>query len=265
MSSASRLETLTRAGFAARGIMYGLIGYLALKSGRTEDGAGVLEYLAGGSGRLLVGLMALGFFGYALWRFSEALADTEGHGSGAKGMVVRAGGVVSGLVHLGLGIFAAALASGSGGGGGGSGGSSREGAATALSLPGGETLLILVAAALAATGLYQLIKAAKGDFLRYLDPEAARREWVGWLGRAGYAARGVVFLVMAWFLFEAGRESSASEAAGMGEALGSLPQTLQLLVAAGLFLFGLFSFVEACHRRINDPRVLERLGASART
>jgi hypothetical protein len=262
MSSASRLETLTRAGFAARGIMYGLIGYLALKSGRTEDGAGVLEYLAGGSGRLLVGLMALGFFGYALWRFSEALADTEGHGSGAKGMVVRAGGVVSGLVHLGLGIFAAALASGSGGG---SGGSSREGAATALSLPGGETLLILVAAALAATGLYQLIKAAKGDFLRYLDPQAAGREWVGWLGRAGYAARGVVFLVMAWFLFEAGRESRASEAAGMGEALGSLPQTLQLLVAAGLFLFGLFSFVEARHRRINDPRVLERLGASART
>ena len=64
MSSASRLETLTRAGFAARGIMYGLIGYLALKSGRTEDGAGVLEYLAGGSGRLLVGLMALGFFGF---------------------------------------------------------------------------------------------------------------------------------------------------------------------------------------------------------
>ena len=264
MSSASRLETLTRAGFAARGIMYGLIGFLALKSGRTEDGAGVLEYLAGGSGRLLVGLMALGFFGYALWRFSEALADTEGHGSGAKGMVVRAGGVVSGLVHLGLGIFAANLASGSGSGGG-SGGSSREGAATALSLPGGETLLVAVAAALAATGLYQLIKAAKGDFLRYLDPEAARREWVGWLGRGGYAARGVVFLVMAWFLFQAGRESSASEAAGMGEALGSLPPTLQLLVAAGLFLFGLFSFVEARHRRINDPSVLERLGAMART
>jgi hypothetical protein len=47
--------------------------------------------------------------------------------------------------------------------------------------------------------------------------------------------------------------------------LGSLPPTLQLLVAAGLFLFGLFSFVEARHRRINDPRVLERLGASART
>jgi hypothetical protein len=263
MSSASRLETLTRAGFAARGVMYGLIGFLALKSGRTEDGAGVLEYLAGGSGRLLVGLMALGFFGYALWRFSEALADTEGHGSDAKGMVVRTGGVVSGLVHLGLGIFAVTLAGGSGGGG--SEGSSREGAATALSLPGGETLLLAVSAALAATGLYQLIKAAKGDFLRYLDPQAARREWVGWLGRGGYAARGVVFLVMAWFLFQAGRESSASEAAGMGEALGSLPPTLQLLVAAGLFLFGLFSFVEARHRRINDPSVLERLGAMART
>lgn len=261
MSRASRLESLSRAGFAARGIMYGLIGFLALRSGRTEDGAGALEYLASGSGRLLVGLMALGFFGYALWRSSEAIADTEGHGGGAKGMIVRGGGGVSALVHLGLGIFALSLAAGSGGG---SQGSSREGAAAALSFPGGATLLIAVAAALAATGLYQLIKAWRGDFLRFLDPEAARRPWVGWFGRAGYAARGVVFLIMAWFLFEAGRDSQAAQAAGMGEALGSLPPRLQLLVAAGLLLFGLFSLVEARHRRINDPKVLERLGAKAR-
>lgn len=69
---------------------------------------------------------------------------------------------------------------------------------------------------------------------------------------------------MAWFLFEAGRDSQAAQAAGMGEALGSLPPRLQLLVAAGLLLFGLFSLVEARHRRINDPKVLERLGAKAR-
>jgi hypothetical protein len=51
----------------------------------------------------------------------------------------------------------------------------------------------------------------------------------------------------------------------MGAALGSLPATLQMAVAAGLLLFGVFSFVEAVYRRINDPQVLERMKSAART
>jgi hypothetical protein len=68
---------------------------------------------------------------------------------------------------------------------------------------------------------------------------------------------------MAYFLWRAGRQESSDEAAGTGDALTSLPPTLQMMVATGLFLFGLFSLVEARYRRINDPKVLERLGAKA--
>ena len=39
----------------------------------------------------------------------------------------------------------------------------------------------------------------------------------------------------------------------MGAALGSLPATLQMMVAAGLLRFGVFSFVEALYRRIDAP------------
>ena len=247
-----KLETLTRLGFAARGIMYVLIGFLALEAGRAEDGAGALEVLNGGAGKLLLALMAAGFAAYGLWRLADAALDSEGHGSDGKGMVMRLGGAASGVVHLGLAYIVAGMALGNGGGGSG-GDSTSEGAATALNLPGGWTLLIIAAFGLLLVGGYQLVNAAKGSFLRRLDSRAASEAWVKAAGRIGYAARGIVFLIMAWFLGQAGMEGRAGEAGGIDEALTSLPQTLRLLVAFGLLLFGLFSFVEARYRRLRDP------------
>ncbi|HEY0150207.1 MAG TPA: DUF1206 domain-containing protein [Allosphingosinicella sp.] len=259
MLSANAVVTLTRVGFASRGIMYLTIGYLALRSGRTEDGAGALAVLSSGAGEILLYLMALGFWAYGFWRLSEAAIDSEGHGSDAKGKAVRAGGAISGLIHFGLGVLALKLAGGNGGGGGGD--SAQSGAATVLDFPLGGAVLMFVAAGLLLTGIFQLVKAVKAGFLRQLDPQAAKRDWVKWLGRAGYAARGVVFITMGWFLFQAAVQSDAGEAGGMAAALDSFPDTLSTAVAAGLLLFGLFSFVEARFRRINDPKVLDRLKA----
>ena len=265
MLSVPSLETFTRIGFAARGLMYCVIGYLALQSGRTEDGAGAIRMLSGGSGSLLIWLMSAGFLAYGVWRLSEALIDTEGHGSDAGGIAARVGGAVSGIVHLGLSFYAMTLASGTaaGPGGGGAGGSAESSARTALDLPAGELILYAAAAALLATGAMQLVKAAKLQFLQRLDGEAARMAWVRWIGRAGYSARGLVFMMVAWFFWKAASSSSAGPAGGMSQALDAFPPELRLLVAAGLLLFGLFSFVEARYRRINDPQVIERLKGMA--
>jgi hypothetical protein len=92
------LELLTRLGFAARGLMYIVIGWLALKAGRAEDSAGALEYLSGGAGQLLLAVMAIGFLAYGLWRLANAWLDGDGHGSEAKGIATRAGGAFSGIV-----------------------------------------------------------------------------------------------------------------------------------------------------------------------
>jgi hypothetical protein len=263
MPSLPNLEMFTRIGFAARGIMYAVIGYLALRFGQTESGAGALATLAEGSGKLLLGIMALGFAAYGVWRLSEALVDTEGHGSDSKGKAARIGGGLSGVVHLGLAIVAANLAFGKGGSGGGRSGA-EQGAATALALPGGSLLLLVAGAALIGVGLWQLVRAAKGDFLRHLDGRVAGEAWVKWLGRGGYAARGLVFAIIGWSLLQAGLADSAAPAGGMEQALGSLSGTLLTAVALGLLLFGLFSLVEARYRRINDPKVAARLKGAVR-
>ena len=261
MLDVPKLEALARIGFAARGVMYILIGVLALRSGRTEDGAGAMATLSGGSGSILLAIMALGFLGYGMWRLSEAAVDSENHGHDLAGVAVRAGGAVSGAIHLLLSGLAASMAMGSKGGS--DDGGTRESVAATLDLPGGELLLFAAAVALLVTGLVQLGKAVRADFLRHLDGRAAGRRWIKALGRAGYAARGIVFLTIGCFLMKAAVESDAGEAGGIAEVLDWLSPGTRTAVAAGLLLFGLFSLVEARYRRINDPKVVDRLRRKA--
>ena len=57
-----------------------------------------------------------------------------------------------------------------------------------------------------------------------------------------------MFAVSGFFLIRAGLQSEASEAGGIEEALTWLSEPWNLIVAAGLFGFGLYSLVEARFR-----------------
>jgi uncharacterized membrane protein YidH (DUF202 family) len=249
---------LTRVGFAARGLLYLIIGYLALKLGQAEDAGGALEHVSREAGGLVLGALALGFLAYGIWRMVDAAFDTQNKGDDAKGLTGRAAGAVSGLIHLGLAFTAAKLAIGSGSGGDSSN-SAESGAATAMGLPGGDLLLYLGAAILAAAGIAQLVIAAKRDFCKHLAAEAKNKLWVIAAGTAGFAARGVIFLSAAWLLFGAARHNEAEEAGALGDALTNLPTALQAAVAAGLCLFGIYSLIEARYRIIPDPHVKNRV------
>ncbi|ODP37882.1 DUF1206 domain-containing protein [Sphingomonas turrisvirgatae] len=109
----------------------------------------------------------------------------------------------------------------------------------------GGCLLILLA-------VVQLIKAWKAGFLRHLAPNIARQSWVRWSGGAGYAARGIVFAITGDFVVGAGLHANAGEAGGMEEALSWLNSPVDIVIAAGLFCFGLFSLVEARFRVLHD-------------
>ncbi len=117
----------------------------------------------------------------------------------------------------------------------------------------------IAAIGIVATGLFQLVKAIKLGFLKHLDPADAHKTWIAWTGRAGYAARAAIFIIVGWFLWNAARHARAAEAGGTEQAMSSLPEGLRAMVAAGFVLFGIFSLIEARYRRINNPNVLSRL------
>jgi hypothetical protein len=140
-----------------------------------------------------------------------------------------------------------------------------QGAATAMNLPGGPLLIYAAAAALLGGGVWQFIKAWKLKFLKHVTHFAARSPVVKWVGRIGFAARGCVFVTVAWLFFQAARHLRASEAGGSAEALGSLPPSLRAALGVGLILFGAFSLVEAWYRDIGDPEVKRSVKGALRT
>lgn len=248
MDVAARLTWLTRIGFAARGVLYLVIALLIARAGRAEDPGGALQYLGERSGSVLMVVIAIGLIAYGIWRLSDAAFNIERHERGDKGYVERAGAGLSGTIHLLLAWQAIRLLQGVRSTGDGT----EEGARMALGLPGGPGLVVLGGVIFVALGIYQLVKAAKGSFLEHLEPQVAKQAWAQWSGRLGYAARGVVFTISGWFIVQAGLKSDADEAGGMARALAWLDSPVDLLVAAGLLAFGLFSLIEARFRILRD-------------
>lgn len=251
VDASAKLTVLTRLGFATRGLLYCAIGFLVIGAGRNEDPAGALQYLGNGAGQPLLLIMVAGLVAYGVWRISDAAFNVERHDSDRKGMVERIGAATSGIAHLFLAWQAVRLiqdlksiSSGS-----------QENAQAALQLPGGAALLMAVGVVLIGVGVLQLYKAWKATFLSHLEAEIARRPWALWSGRAGYAARGLVLILIGVFALKAGIQEQASGVGGMAQALAWLSSPLDMLVAAGLFCFGVFSLIEARYRKLHDVPV----------
>ena len=268
VANRSGLELLARLGYAARGAVSLLVGALALlaAAGRGGgDGAtgakGALEtLLLQPLGDVLLAGVALGLFGFAVWRALQSLLDADGLGISPKAVVVRSGQAVSGVVHAGLGVFAIGLLAGWGyGRNGDEEQSARDWTRWLLARPFGEWLVGAVGAAFVGAGLGMARKAWTASFTRHLAFDPGRARWLIPLGRAGNAARSVVFVLIGAFLVVAAVQSDPSEAHGLGGALLALQEqpfgrALFGLVALGLAAFGVFGFVEARYRCINAPK-----------
>lgn len=268
------VETFARLGYGARGVVYCLVGALALlaaigSGGRTEGSRGALQtVLAQPFGQFWLILIALGLFGFCAWRILEALTDADKRGSDMKGWGVRGAHLVGGFIYAGLALSALNLALGRGSGGS-EDRAAQDWTAWLMSQPFGQWLVGLVGLAVAGAGLAFLVKAWRGNVAERLLLPADKRTWICTLGRAGFAARGVVFLLIGGFLGLAALHASSSEAHGLGGALQALQQqpygwVLLALTALGLLAFGLFGLVQARYRHIDAPDLDDAKAAVAR-
>lgn len=270
MSQGFRFDLLAKSGYAARGIVFLLVGGLALFSGfaggRPEAKSALSTLLSQPLGRLWVGAIGFGLFGFVCWRLAQAVADTDDHGTGAKGIAIRSALIASAVTYFGLSGYALGHAFLSGTGGEGSG--ERSLAQWIMSQPFGSYLAIAVGIGFVGGGAVTSIKGATRKFERYLRiPES--QVIVTWICVYGLVARGIVFAIVGVLFVIAGLRVDPQRAGSMADALQWLRgmpfgAALYTAVAAGLAAFGVYNLVEARYRIIRSPS-LNEIRRSAQT
>jgi hypothetical protein len=261
-SSMLRLDLFARLGYSVKGVLYGVIGVLALQAavglgGRvTNDVGAVRAILRQPFGRTMLLVIAVGLFGYATWRTLEGFMDSERQGNGLKALAFRGSYIVRGLLHGYLGSKVLELYRGFSV----RGNSEEQLVAETFTWPLGEWMVILGGLGLLTFAAYQIYRAATRDLGLHFDVEGLRRdagEWAVTVCRAGMAARGLVFAVVAWYLIQAGISGRASDTADKADAMrvvANWPEPLGTLLlaamGAGLLAYGAFQVLNAKYRAI---------------
>lgn len=248
-----------RLGYAAKGVVYLLIGWIAAKAalaaGQAEGSTGALASLRDEpGGRMLLMVIALGLAGHVLWRVVQALLDPEHPGTRGdrKRMAMRVFYALSGAIYASMALTAYQLSRG----GAADGGDGQAiWIARLLEKPFGTWLVMAAGLGVIGYGLQQVYKAWKGDVNKRMDAADARtHQGLRMLGRIGTAARGLVLLPVGWFVFNAGRLYRAEAAADTGEVLKMLGHGwLLLAVGVGLAAYGAHQIGKALYRRIDRP------------
>jgi hypothetical protein len=249
---------LSRAGFVARALIYGIIGLLAFDlvvghGGKITNQQGALRTVEQHSfGHVLLALLAIGLGGYAIWRLFRAFL---GHGrEGADSGIERLGALGSGIVYALICAVAIQILIGPGT----SGGNTKKTASDVFGWPGGRWLVGAAGLVLAGVAVYQFIRGVRQKFLDDSKTDRMPRivkSWFTIFGTIGHVARAVVFGMIVVFLLKAAYDYKANEAIGLDGALaklynGAYGSWLLGAVAAGLIVFSCFSLVEAGYRRI---------------
>ncbi|MGI9061230.1 MAG: DUF1206 domain-containing protein [Ktedonobacteraceae bacterium] len=255
---------LARLGYAIKGVVYIIIGFLAVQlaagvGGKTTDQKGALQAISAlPFGKFLLVIMVVGLFAFAIWCFIQAIFDTEAKGKKAKGIIARVGYAIVGIAYAALGYGALQLLLGAGSAGKSSTTSTQDWTATLLKQPFGVALVVILGLVILGVAVYLYSKAYTGKFQNRLSLTSLRaqvRRFVVGLGRFGYAALGVVFTIIGIFMIVAAAQHNPNDAKGLDSALQELThqpfgQLLLGIVALGLIAYGIYSFAEARYRRI---------------
>ena len=247
-----------RAGYAARGLIYLVIGIFAIGAAfwsfeKKDTKGAVLEVLQLPLGMAMIIALLIGLAGYVGWRLVQAVFDTDDHGLSPAGAAVRLGLLASAATYATLGIYTLSLI-----GVFASGGNSNSSASDQLASVIGSTwaalAFSLIFAGVAAAHWW---KAYHAKYRDHIEVDSSNIAYVDLVSRAGLVARGLVLAVISVLFFK--RFTAAGAQQGEADLMSALNYIHQLpygnwLLAAigtGLLAFAAYSFVEARWRRIN--------------
>lgn len=248
-----------RAGLVARGVIYTVVGILALRiafgagGGEEADKDGAFEVLSRHPlGRVGLVVLAGGFACYALWRLVEAVLDPEDRGGwkrlGSGARTVLYGSFFFTAMSYVLRDKAAQDKDQE----------HQDQTARILEWPAGRVLVGAVAVGLLAAGVWNAYRAVSGkyqDHLKKGEIDTDERPWIVAVACAGLFARAVVFSAVGFFVLKTALEDDPGDTVGLDGSLRRLADEpagplLLSLVAAGLIAYGLWSFVEARYRQV---------------
>ena len=256
---------LARAGLAARGLLYVVVGLLAgrIAMGDREEKAdkqGALELVARQPlGKVLLLAVAIGLAGYAVWRLAQAVAGGADDGeSEGKAWAKRVGYLARGGFYAFLSVTAVRVVLGAESGSGSE--EERDATARVLDWPLGAVLVAAAGVAFLGASAWQGWRAAKGKYHKDLEEgrmEENERRTAIVAAVAGLLTRMVMFGLIGLFLLKASWEHRANAGVGLDGALHRIvrapagPWILGVL-AVGLLAFGLFSLFQARYRRVAE-------------
>ncbi|MFD1209901.1 MULTISPECIES: DUF1206 domain-containing protein [Modicisalibacter] len=254
------IKIIARCGYVAKGIVYLIVGGLASLAAADLGGrnAGTKEAITQLAtqpfGGVMLALLGLGLLAYALWRLIQVLLDTEHLGHGIRGLVTRAGFLISGGIYAGLALYCANLLRNAATGNT----STTDRTAELMSHPGGVLLVLAIGIGFAGVGIRQIWRAVKRSYLKnwhMIEMSDAQQHLAEAATRWGLSARGVVFLIIGGFLVVAAVQTNPSQAQGLGGALNVLARQpfgpwLLGVVALGLMAYAIYCFVNARFRDV---------------
>ena len=244
-----------RVGLVARGVLYVLLGYLALRIAfgnptSTANRAGALHTLARQPyGSLLLVALAVGFGAYALWQLTLVGVGGSSRGQ-AVGAARRILALASGVLYGFFCVTTVALVVGSSKGTGGS--SSAAGwTGKVMAHSHGRLAVGVAGAVVVVVGLVMVGRALSGhrDVALKAMSRSTRRVVEG-LAKAGQTSRAIIIVGVGVFVVRAAQSFDPAKAKGLDGVLQSFAHTavgpwLLVLVAVGVVAYGLYSFAAA--------------------
>ncbi len=258
------LSVIAAAGYSAKTVMYTILGLFIVSSAISAIGREnttqkhVFETIQQQPfGQAMLIAVIAGLICYALWRWLQCFLNTESLDMGkAKDVVMRVFLFVSGLIYfvvayLGIKVLTGEDKQSSGGS------DKKEMTQQLMQYEWGPWLVGAVGAAIIVFAFIQFKHAYKADFMKKFKTEklsqtaqhATRKA-----GQLGYAARGVVYILVGGFFAYAALTRDPSEAGGLQKALQTLTEQayghyLLIAVGVGFVMFGIYCAFEAKYRR----------------